>query len=477
MNLSRGLGLRACLLVGLSALLLSACQFSLPPAAENELPQLGAPGLGDRLYPGLGNGGYDVTRYDLSLTVDVEQNSLDADIRIDAVATQALSRFNLDFYGLEIDALTVNGAEAEYARAGSELQITPAVPLTESVPFQVQIAYHGTPEPLTDGSVGIDSLGWQTQPGGIYAASEPNGSMNWYPLNNHPSDKAAYTFSVTVPAPYQVAMNGVLTAQTATEMDGKAAVTYTWEMAQPMAGYLTTIQINQYDVETAETAAGVDLRNYFPAETPESVRDDFDATEEMLAYLEARLGPYPFDAYGVVLLTEDVGWALETQTLSIFPPRGGPEHTVMHELAHQWFGNSVSPATWEDIWLNEGFASYFHLLWTEETDGPEAFQTAMTNLYLQLQATETGSPIPADPSELFGRAVYYRGAWTLHALRLATGDEQFFAILRTYYDRHAGGSVTTADFLAVVDELAGADAVALVEAWLYDEQLPAMPGE
>ncbi len=454
--------------------LLAACQPIVQSAPEAD-GIIGASGVGDRLYPNLGNSGYDVRHYDLTIAVDVTENAIVAQAVIDATAEATLRRFNLDFAGLTVDELTVNGAPARFTREESELIVTPAAPLPATEPFQVQIAYHGTPMPLTDNSVGIDSLGWQTQPGGIFAASEPNGSMNWYPVNNHPSDKATYTFRITVPAGYEVGMNGVLTEEFQTEAAGEPVTTYVWQVAQPMASYLATIHIGEYDIEVEETPEGVTLRNYFPVDTPDRIRRDFDPTGAMLTFLTDLIGPYPFETYGAVLLTQEVPWALETQTLSIFPMSGADERTVIHELAHQWYGNDVSPAMWEDIWLNEGFASYLHFMWIEERDGAEAFMTTMDNLYDRLAAAQVGSPIPAEPRELFGRAVYFRGAWTLHALRLTVGDDLFFAILRTYYVRHAGGNASTADFMAVVREIAGDSAGALVEEWLYAPDLPVHP--
>ncbi len=472
-------GWRSALLMPL--LLLAGCVAPLPvsPAAPQATfadPTIGAPGVGDRLYPLLGNGGYDVTHYGIVMDVDVEQNTVDAIATIDAIATQPLSRFNLDFAGLVITALAVNGADAGFERDGSELIITPAAELPADAPFQVVVAYNGEPTPLSDTSVGIDTLGWQTQPGGIFAASEPNGSMNWYPNNNHPSDKATYTFQITVPDAYQVGMNGVLVDEIDSQVEGQGATTFVWDVANPMASYLATIHIGSYEIETETTPQGVTLRNYFPADTPDVVRRDFDPTAEMLAYMVETVTDYPFDVYGAVLLTQDVPWALETQTLSIFPVGGADERTVMHELAHQWFGNDVSPAMWEDIWLNEGFASYFHFLWLTVSEDEATFTTVMDNLYDQLARANAGPPIPESPRDLFSRSVYFRGAWTLHALRLTLDDDElFFDLLRTYYLRHAGGNASTADFLAVVEEMAGSAAEEVVRQWLYDPTLPPHP--
>ncbi len=427
----------------------------------------GAIGLGDPLYPNLGNGGYDVQHYDIVLDVDPDQNSISGTVTIDAVTTQDLSAFNLDLAGLTIDQVRVNSDPAEFDRSGSELTIIPQGPLANNASFSVQVSYHGQPTPIDDPSAPL-SLGWQLQEGGIFAVSEPSGSMNWYPSNNHPADKATYTFRITVPEPYEVAANGLL-RETVTE-DGR--VTATWQMDQPMASYLTTVHINDYDVERSTNSSGVPIRNYFLEDTPPEVRATFDDTGAMLDYVADLIAPYPFDAYGVVLLGDPAGWALETQTLSTFGMDGASDPTVvMHELAHSWFGNSISPATWQDIWLNEGFATYFESLWLDHT-GRMPITENMSQIYEFIADREAGPPAQPAQEELFGISTYYRGAYALHALRQTVGDDTFIAILREYYRRHQGSSASTADFIIVASELGGPQAETILNQWLYNENLP-----
>lgn len=468
--------LRISCLLGLLAFVLTACvsesrtpptATSIPPTATATVsaraatptppPATAAPspanddtalaGLGDPLYPFLGNAGYDVQHYTIDLDVDVASNTISGTTTITAQTTQDLTAFHLDFSGLQLGSVTVDRVPASFARVGSELVITPTRTLATGVPFTVTATYAGIPQPIHDPSVPSIPLGWLRQPDGLFVVSEPSGAMNWYPVNNHPSDKATYTFHVTVPKPYQVAANGVLAGVS----DNSETTTFTWEMTKPMASYLATVHIAEYTVQEQTGPHDLPIRNYFPIDTPEAVKADFARTPEMIAFMEELIGPYPFDAYGVVLLNEDVGWALETQTLSTFGGQGASEETIFHELAHQWFGNSVSPATWRDVWLNEGFATYFALLWSNRDAEPDRLDRMMDLWHQRMEAAGLGSPIPDSPAELFGPAVYQRGAWALHTLRRQVGDDKFFEILRTYYQRHAGGSASTQDFIDIAE--------------------------
>lgn len=442
---------------------------SAPSTASPSPAVRGEAGLGDTLYPTLGNAGYDVAHYTLSLSVDVAANRISGTAEIAATATQPLSAFNLDLRGMEVGSVRVNGAAAASARRGDELTVSPAAPLRAGAAFTVEVAYAGVPTAVRDASAGDLLVGWLRQSGGAYVASEPNGAMNWYPSNNHPSDKATYTFRISVPAGYEVAANGVLSGVTA----DRGAVTYEWRMRQPMATYLATVHINDYDVVTATAPSGVPIRNYFPASTPPSVRRMFDRTPAMMDYFETLIAPYPFDAYGAVLLTDEVSWALETQTLSIFSADGpGRPDTVAHELAHQWFGNSVTPARWQDIWLNEGFATYLSFMWGEHA-GESRVDDVMRAVYDLMRERELGPPGQVtDATRLFDQNVYLRGAYALHAFRREAGDAAFTRVLRAYYNRHQGGNATTDDFVALAAEIGGARAADALRAWLFSDGLP-----
>jgi aminopeptidase N len=453
------------------------------PRAQETAPGPGAPGLGDTLFPSLGNGGYDVLHYTIDLTVDETLSGLDGVAALDLLPTQPLSAFNLDFAGLMVESVTVNGTPATFARVPPELTITPAEPLAAGEQARVEIAYRG--QAITRSGF---SGGWARHEAGVFVASQPGGAQNWFPVNDHPLDKATYTFIITVPAPYVVAANGFL-KDTAASADGEQ-ITYVWSIEHPMASYLATVNIGDFAVRYDQTARGLPIRNYFPVALADEGERVFSQTDDMLDYFETIFGPYPFDVYGVVVADADLAFALETQTLSLFGRNilsptgwGGPEmaqEVVAHELAHQWFGNSVALTDWRDLWLNEGFASYAQVLWIEYRNGAEAAEDKLRAWYSILDNAMVrlgGAGAPGNPpaNNLFNSAVYLRGGWTLHALRLAVGDDTFFETLRTYAARYQHANATTADFIAVAEQVSGQDLDALFDAWLYQIALPDVP--
>ena len=438
-------------------------------APTTTLPPTEAEGLGDSFYPFLGNNGYDVLHYDIDLDVDSAINAISASTRIEALAVEDLETFNLDLSGLQVRSVTVDGAAAEFSRSGHELAVEPASSLTADSQFTVDVVYSGFPEPVDDPGVPFFKSGWTQREGVIFTVSEPSGSMTWFPSNNHPSDKATFEIRITVPEGLVAASNGLLVSET-TEA-GKT--TFEWRMNHPMATYLAAVYIGDFErIDHGPLYEGGPLlRDYVPSGSPPEMVDALAVTPEVLTFLEELLGPYPFDAYGTIVMPFPLGFALENQTLSVHGNDTLISWIIAHEAAHQWLGNSVVPDDWSEIWMNEGFATYLHLMFQSEEAGAD-FNDAMTNLHAQLVGAGLGPPRGIVLEDLFGPSVYYRGAATLHALRLHAGDETFFEILRTHYDRSAGGATNTAEFLALVDEMAGPDAVDLVESWLYDEAVP-----
>ena len=436
------------------------------------VPPTEAEGLGDSFYPFLGNGGYDALHYEIELDVDPAVNTISALTSITAQATKDLKTFNLDLSGLEVHSVTVDGAHAEFWRSGHELTVQPASPLAAGSQFETEILYSGSPETLDDPGVPFSKMGWLQQDGVIYTLGEPSGSMTWFPSNNHPTDKATYEIEITVPEGVTAASNGLLVDETTT--DGQTA--YTWRMNDPMAAYLAAVYIGDFErVDHGPLYdGGPIIRDYLPRDAPAEMAQALSVTPEVIAFLEERLGPYPFDAYGTIVMPFPLGFALENQTLSIHGPATIGPDIIAHEAAHQWLGNSVSPDDWSEIWMNEGFATYLHLMFEAEHFGAD-FNDTMTEVYAWLSDSGIGPPRGIEIQDLFGASVYYRGAATLHALRLHIGDDTFYEILRTHYDRSAGGTTNTEEFLGMVDELAGPAAVDLVESWLYDETVPVFP--
>lgn len=458
-----------------------------PINAEDTSPAPGANGMGDTYFPQLGNGGYDVHHYTIDLDVDMVRNMISGSTTIELTPTQTLSTFNLDFDGYIIESITIDETFAQYQRAGRELTITPLQPLATGEKVAVSIGYRGSPGGRGRGFSG----GWVRYDTGVFVASEPAGAANWFPANDHPLDKATFTFIITVPTPYVVAANGFLKDIFTDEAND--TTTYVWQHEHLMASYLATVNIAEFTVQTETAPTGLPIRNYFPADMATEGEEVFGQTGEMIAYFEGVFGPYPFDVYGVVVADTNLGFALETQTISLFGNNvlrsstwgsarnnTNVQEVIAHELAHQWFGNSVSLSAWQDIWLNEGFASYAQILWVAHTQGEDAAEAKLRNWYAVISNpvnVVNGVTPPGQPgaNNLFNGGVYLRGGWTVHALRMEVGDDAFFEILRTYTERYRYANATTDEFIALAEEVSGMELGTLLNNWLYDSVVPDVP--
>ena len=348
--------------------------------------------------------------------------------------------------------------------------ITPATDIAEGDDFTTVVTYSGKPVPVTDGTDLFD-VGWQTDGREAYVVSEPTGASTFYPVNDHPTDKATYTFRITAPEDQTVAANGLLVADNDT---GHGTRSWTYEATDPMASYLVQIAIGDYELVDAGEVEGVKVRHAFHRSLAGAAETTAAATAEMIQVLDDVYGPYPFESYGVLAVDEALGFALETQTLTIIGSdianQGrAADIILLHELAHQWVGDVVSPSTWKDIWLNEGFATYAEWLYTERTGGPSAADSAR-----QYEGASDFDLPPGDPgsAELFSGSVYIRGGMTLQALRERVGDDDFFEILRTWIDEHRDSTASTADFVALAERVSGEELDELFDEWLYGPTLP-----
>lgn len=432
----------------------------------------GAPGIGDPYFPTHGNGGYDVTSYHLRVRYDPATDELTGDATIEATATQNLSRFNLDLSGLTVSEVRVDDTEAGHARHDDELVITPGAGLATGTPFRVRVRYAGKPVPITNPALGSGGL-LDTSDGAI-ALGQPESASTWFPVNDHPLDKAAYRIEVTVPEGLTALSNGTPDGSTTTA----GWTTWRWAERSPMASYLSTLVIGNYRVKTG-THDGKPLVTAIEATLPAGgpAEESLNRTGEIADFLATRFGPYPFEAYGGIAVADNrIGYALETQSRPVYGPvffTTGPNLTVVaHELAHQWFGDSVSIRGWRDLWLNEGFASYAEWLWTEHDGG----ETAQATFEREYAATDWSRPA-LDPgrSEIFGRAVYKRGALVVHALRRTVGDEVFFRLLKTWTTEKRNGNVSTPDLVTVAERVSGRQLRPLFDAWLSGSTPPPMP--
>ncbi|MGV9688231.1 M1 family metallopeptidase [Streptomyces sp. NPDC003444] len=451
--------------------LAASLMLAIPASAADFTP--GAPGIGDSYYPASGNGGYDVSHYDLRLKYEPATDLLEGTATIVATTKQNLSRFNLDL-GLKVSEVRVNGRVAKFAASGDhELEVTPAVPLEKNKEISVVVRYAGKPSEFK-----VDGWSaWARTPDGGVAAQEPDSAAWWFPSNDHPLDKATFDVSVSVPAGHQAISNGVLQSQST----ALGRTRFNWRSDKPQATYLATLAVGKFDITTDRTANGLPVLNAYSKDlgaNAGAARASIERTAEVTEWLETVFGPYPFNALGGYVPNVTSGFALETQTRPFYSPRqfanGANVSVVVHELAHQWYGDSVSVRDWKDIWINEGFARYSQWLWSEK-EGEGTTQELADYVYALRGAEDpfwTVKPGDPGPENQFHGAVYDRGALALQALRNRIGDEAFFAILKGWPKQFAYGNARVADFVRYAERVSGKPLAELFDTWLYQPSKP-----
>ena len=450
----------------------------------------GSAGIGDRLYPDLGNGGYDVVAYRFALDVDQEW-FVRATADITLVPLVDLASFNLDLSGLDVDAVEVPGFDdVRFEHLGRELVIDLGSTTRAGEPIDVMIRYSGTPESVPADAVPFRP-GWQLAEDVGYLFSQPDGAQSLFPVNDHPQDRAVVELTVTTPLGIEAISGGQVVSETSTA----STATVVWEMTD-IAPYLIPLGIGDFTLVSDRQVDGVRYDVWVSDDLGEAPAiDAFELQPEIVAFFEERFGPYPFDRAGALIVDDQLGAALETQTIPTYTARSMQwgEVVIAHELAHQWFGNSIALEQWDDIWLNEGLSTFAHWIWLEGSRGAERYDAEVENAYRMLSGLElVGNGVePADatdrvreafpppddpcPADLFNRSVYERGGLTFVALRDAVGDDALFELLRTYTARYAGETITTEAFLALVEEVLGSESRALVESWALAADIPAMP--
>ena len=466
------------------------------PAAAASSP--GSAGLGDRLNPGIGNGGYDVLHYDLDLryATSAPAQSIDGTVTILARATQSLSRFNLDFGGDSVGSVSVDGRSAGWRREAEELVITPRRPLRMHERFTVRVSHFAaTPTAAGDDP---ESTAFFVHATGSATAPQPYFAHLIYPCNDHPRDKASFTFRFDVPAGSVAVANGIPLGQRTS--GGRTRWAYV--QRQPMATELTQLAFGSYDLTTPGRHRGVLLRDVTAPSLTAFLRPKLALEPDHIDWMEDRVGRYPFDVYGALVPDDaNIGFALETQTISLYDDawftqntQGVWEPTMLHELAHEWFGNSVSPWEWSDLWLNEGHASWYEFLLAEEngqleedtTGWPDAtgyatLEELMRAVYAhgdewRQEFGPVAHPISGDAAGLFNFQMYHGGALVLYALRQKIGARAFERLEREWVRRYRYESVRTAEFIALASQVAHRDVSGFLRDWLYDTTTPPMPG-
>lgn len=465
-------------------------------SAANAAPIDGAPSIGDSLFAGIGNTGYEVKHYDVDINytfdakADRAARSVVAQNTITANAPVELGKFSLDFEGMNVDAITVNGAPATWERTTNKpteaykLIILPAAPVVGD--FTVVVNYSGVPTKHIDNDGSPE--GWVPTSDGAIVLGQPVGAMAWLPSNNTPADKATFDISLTVPTtiggkPAGAVSNGEMVGKTVST-DG-LETTWNWSQQNQMATMSAMLGIGNYDITegTITLLSGKVIPEWTFVDSalsaPNKATTELRRLEiqEITQFLESKYGPYPGNSTGFVVDISNVGYALETQDRSYFPSTPG-KSTLVHEMAHQWFGTAVTPADWNSIWISEGQASYASNLYNEGHGGTATKSTyhTMWNGTAAGHARWTiATAAMTDQTDLFGWQVYNRGGMAFEALRQVVGDDTFFAILQAWTQNNNGKSMVTEDFIALANATSGKDLTAFFQDWVYDADKPAWP--
>ena len=439
-----------------------------PQAQPPEMAVDGGPDGGDPYYPADGNGGYYAVDYNISIHYDPASHHLDGSARITARATERLRSFDLDLAGLTVNSVAVNGRPAKFHRSDQhELVITPADPVGRGAGFAVDVRYGGVPKAVNDLNLGAN--GWQySVSGGAFAAGEPHSASTWYPVNDTPTDKATFHLSATVPPGWSVISNGI--ERGSTPAPG-GWTTYNWVEKTPIASYLTTVGIDKWTFERSVLPDGTPVVSAYAPGTQDKQELEH-RLPEILAFEESIFGPYPQDAAGGIFLADNISFSLEAQTRPIFA-QWTDLSTVVHENAHQWFGDSVSVKNWRDVCLAECFASYAQNLWAEAKEGVN-----LDSMYRHqvAQARDSSSFWAAKlydmgPGNEF-TAVYTKGAMAMHALRRQIGEQAFATVLRGWPALHRNGNASWPQFEDYVQQVSRQGLHEFFQEWFHGTKIP-----
>ena len=431
-------------------------------------PALSAP-VEDSVYPDVGDPSVDSLHYDLDLAWTPDTSTLVGNATIELRSTADGDHLQLDLgEPLEVSAVTLDGSDVPFEHQGKDLVVS--VPVVKDERYVLEVRYSGTPEttPAPTTRTDFSTSGWAITPSGeTWTMQEPYGAFTWYPVNDQPADKALYDITVTVPSPWVAVANGVLVDQT--EHDG--LTTSSWHLSEPASSYLVTVATGDYTQTTNTSQSGVEISYWVPSDRP-GLAQGLESAAAGLDWLEALLGPYPFDSLGFLLVDSKSG--METQTLITL---GATDYTtsgavLVHEMAHQWYGDEITPDDWRDVWMNEGMAMYLQGCWQAEEDGRSV--DSVMDEYAAFESAlraKAGPPAAYDPTQFGNSNVYYGPALMWHELRKRIGDEAFWKVVRDWPARAPGTNANRDDYLDWLVDQTHVDR-SFFEDWLLSPTTP-----
>jgi aminopeptidase N len=445
-----------------------------PPPSATTGPGGAAKGLStpveDAVYPDVGDPGVDALHYDLDLTWDRVSRTLEAQEEVRLRATEDADHLQLDLAAdLEVDTVTVDGEAVEVDHDGKDLVVHH--PVEAGHRYTVTLGYSGSPQPVPAPTkrTDFDTLGWTTTADGeVWTMQEPFGAYSWYAVNDQPSDKALYDVRISAPAPWVGVSNGRLVSRA--ERDGRTVTR--WTLDEPASSYLVTVAIGDLQVTEDESASGVPMTYWTPRGEPTFV-DRMREAPAGLSWLEDRLGDFPFSSLGFLVVDSESG--METQTMITLGDTRyatSPE-VLVHEMAHQWYGDQVTPTDWRDVWMNEGMAMYLQALWQDEfQDQPlDATLDSWEQADGQLR-DDYGPPADYDPAAFGGTNVYTTPGLMWDELRKRVGDDLFWELVRAWPAEHDNGNAGYADITSWWSDRSGEDLSGFFDEWLLGGTTP-----
>ena len=426
----------------------------------------------DSVYPDVGEPDVDALHYGLDLTWDPTSRTLSGAETLTFRSTRDTDHLQLDLEPqLVVSAVQVDGADATYEQQDKDLLVSGDF-VTDGR-YELTIAYSGQPQPVEAPTTRSDfsTTGFTVaDDGSAWTMQEPYGAYSWYAVNDQPSDKAFYDFTLTVPAP----MRGVASGELVSVEQADGNTTSTFHLDSTTSSYLVTVAFGSYRKLDAPPVNGVPITYWFPKGTPKKYVRNLKYTPTALEWVESKLGDYPWSSLGILLVDSNSG--METQTMITL---GDTDYTtrkdtIVHEIVHQWYGDRVTPDDWRDLWMNEGMAMYLQFVWQSEHTGiPMQTILEQAAAYEKQSRAVNGPPAAYDPKTFGEIQVYYGPALMWDEIRRRVGDEKFWAMVKAWPESDADGSVSRDEYLPWIEEQTGADLQDLFDGWLLAEESPA----
>lgn len=421
--------------------------------------------------------GFDVQKYEITLSINDSSHYIEGNVLATVLAEEALSSLSYEFVGLTVSSVKVNGQTAAYTHSGGILNISANIPAGQQ--FSTQVFYSGVPQ-LTTNSYHLGMIFGNST---VFTISDPDAARNWWPCYDHPWDKAVVDLHITMRSDWKVAANGI---RSQVVNNGNGTSTTHWLGSNPMTTYLVCITAGPY-VEINQVVPELDnlpVQNFVTQGQYNNALIDLQNLPLMISYFSELFGDYPFEKYGNATVNMSTYGAMEHQTMTtlgnyIITGNQSYEPTIAHELAHQWFGDAVSFLTFKDVWLSEGFATYSEHLWTDKRFGWQSAADYVGSSYHQYYISwenNVGPQTIYDPAflEYFYPPSYEKAASVLHMLRLKIGNENFFDLLRLYFNTYKHGNAVTAEFQALAEQVSGQDLDQFFNQWIYGSGTPSV---